>query len=286
MDIITGYERHYERVCPAPVISSAFESSRTEGVDLYCGGAKYNNTSIVCAGIATLADSLYAFKRAVYDDKIINYAEMKKCLANNFEGYEDIRFICKSKFAKFGNNKPEVDSIAKEITEYLSECINGKKNGRGGVFRLGMFSIDWRFKMGEHTLATADGRRHGEPLSKNTAASIGQDKEGVTAYLSSVLSLDATLIPDGSVADVTLHCSAVRGDDGFVAMRALLLTYMKLGGFAIHFNVLDPVVLKAAQADPEKYKNLQIRLCGWNVYFVNLNKYEQDEFILKPNSGL
>jgi formate C-acetyltransferase len=53
------------------------------------------------------------------------------------------------------------------------------------------------------------------------------------------------------------------------------------GGGSVHFNVLSPEVLRKAQAEPEKYRNLQIRLCGWNVRFVNLNKQEQDEFILQ-----
>ena len=32
---------------------------------------------------------------------------------------------------------------------------------------------------------------------------------------------------------------------------------------------------------PEKYSTLQVRVCCWNVYFVNLRKEEQDEFIAR-----
>ena len=65
------------------------------------------------------------------------------------------------------------------------------------------------------------------------------------------------------------------------SFEALLTTFMASGGGSIHFNVLSPEVLLKAQAEPEKYSNLQIRLCGWNVRFVNLSKKEQDEFILQ-----
>jgi formate C-acetyltransferase len=135
--------------------------------------------------------------------------------------------------------------------------------------------------MGEKTDATPDGRFRGAPLSKNLAASIGQDKNGVTAYLNSLLKMDGAQCPDGYVADVVLHSSAVKGEEGMAAFEALLTTFMASGGGSVHFNVLSPEVLLKAQAEPEKYRNLQIRLCGWNVRFVNLSKQEQDEFILQ-----
>ena len=86
-------------------------------------------------------------------------------------------------------------------------------------------------------------------------------------------------MPNGAVLELVLHHSAVSGEDGIDAMLAILYTFAELGGFALQFNVLDPSVLRAAQADPEKYATLQVRLCGWNVYFTELSKLEQDEFI-------
>ena len=83
------------------------------------------------------------------------------------------------------------------------------------------------------------------------------------------------------MADVVLHHSAVKGEAGLQAFEGLLTTFMAGGGGSIHFNVLSPEVLRMAQAEPENYQNLQIRLCGWNVRFVNLSKREQDEFILQ-----
>ena len=139
--------------------------------------------------------------------------------------------------------------------------------------------------MGEDTAATPDGRMSGEPLSKNTAASLGKDKAGVTALMNTLLKLDSSKIPDGYVAYIVLHESAVRGEEGMVAFKALLTAFMKRGGFSVHFNVLDPEILRKAQEEPEKYKNLQIRVCGWNEYFVDMNKNEQNEFIKRSSMG-
>jgi formate C-acetyltransferase len=128
-------------------------------------------------------------------------------------------------------------------------------------------------------MATPDGRLAGEPLSKNLCASIGMDREGITSLIKSVTSIDLADFPTGSVLDVILHPSAVSGDDGLDTFYVLLDTYFRKGGFAMHGNVFDADTLKKAQANPEKYRNLQVRVCGWNAYFVNLSKVEQDCFI-------
>jgi formate C-acetyltransferase len=91
--------------------------------------------------------------------------------------------------------------------------------------------------------------------------------------------MDLSKFPTGSVLDILLHPSAVQGEGGLDAFLGILLTYFKRGGFAMHGNVFCAEDLRAAQREPEKYKTLQVRVCGWNVYFVNLSKVEQDAFI-------
>lgn len=86
----------------------------------------------------------------------------------------------------------------------------------------------------------------------------------MTAYLETLTKFDGTKTPDGYVADVVLHSSAVKDEEGMVAFEALLHTFMSKGGFAVHFNILSPDTLINAQKEPTKYQNLQIRLCGWN----------------------
>ncbi len=279
MDTISAYEGRYNAVCPSLMMSPTYQHSRQRGVDVYSGGVKYNNTSIVGIGLATLVDSLIAVKNVVFEEKKMSYSELRKALLANWQGQETLRLQIRKDYPKFGNHQSEADKFATDIYEGFAGLINNRSNGRGGVFRCGMFSVDWRFWMGKKTGATPDGRYSGEPLSKNLAPSAGQDKNGVTAYLQSVLAFDSTLVPDGYVADVTLHESAVKGEAGMQAFWALLITFMQEGGYSIHFNVLNPDTLLQAQKEPENYRNLQIRLCGWNVRFVDLDKAQQDEFI-------
>ena len=161
----------------------------------------------------------------------------------------------------------------------MSECIDNQPNGRGGVYRMGLFSIDWIIDYGKQLGASADGRFSGEPVSKNLSASVGMDKKGVTGIVNSVTKFDYALAPNGSVLDLHLHPSAVSGSEGIDIMTSLLKTYLSKGGFAVHINVINPETLKKAQKDPEKYKNLQVRLCGWNVYFTDLNIEMQNNLI-------
>jgi len=112
------------------------------------------------------------------------------------------------------------------------------------------------------------------------------DKNGVTALISSVTKMDLSKFPNGSVLDIILHPSAVQGEDGLDAFYALLLTYFRQGGFAMHGNVFHVKDLRAAQKEPEKYKTLQVRVCGWNAYFVELSKVEQDAFIRQAENAI
>ncbi len=284
MDTIASYEPHYSDVCPSMIMSATYKHSRESGIDIYSGGAKYNNTSIVGAAMATLVDSLLAVKYVVYDEKIKTLCEFRDILQTNWEKDPMLRRQILNLKNKFGNSKIEADNLTKDIYCRFANVINGRKNGRGGVFRCGVFSVDWRFGMGKSTKATPDGRYDAEPLSKNLEPSVGQDKEGVTSYLNSLLKLDSTICPDGYVADVHLHYSALEGSEGMTAFEGLLRSFMNRGGFAVHFNILDPNTLLKAQKEPQNYRNLQIRLCGWNVLFVDLDKQQQDELITRTQN--
>ena len=130
----------------------------------------------------------------------------------------------------------------------------------------------------------ADGRKAKEPISQNADATFGADKEGATAHLSSVAYLDASRTPNGTVVDIDLHTSAVAGENGLNAMLGTLEGFIKLGGFAVQYNVLNAEVLKDAKKYPEKYPSLQVRLCGWNVLFASLSDKEKDEFIMRSEN--
>ena len=276
---VNELEKDYPQINQSPIISGTYENCMRTGVDAYSGGAKYNNSSICAFGIGTITDELVAIKKVVYEEKILSLDELKKILKNNWKGSEALRKMIQDKYPKYGNNDKEADDIALELEKHMSDCINNKPNGRGGVFRLGFFSIDWIIDYGKKLGATADGRLAGEPVSKNICASVGIDKKGVTGIISSAAKFDYSLISDGTVLDLSIHPTVVENDKGLDIMTNLVKLYFKKGGFAVHINVLNPETLRKAQQNPEKYKNLQVRLCGWNVYFTDLSRERQDNLI-------
>ena len=251
---------------------------------MYEGGAKYNNSSLYFYSIASLVDSLCAVKKLVFEDKAYTFDALGEILKNNWQGYEKVRATALRMPEKYGNNTPVADALTVEIADLCAGLLNNRPNGRGGVFKAALFSIDRCFYIGKRTMATPDGRLAGEPLSKNLGAVVGKDRKGVTALINSVTRIDHASFPTGSVLDI-MHPSAVRGEDGLEAFYGILMTYFKKGGFAMHGNVFDANTLKEAQKHPELYQNLQVRVCGWNAYFVNLSKVEQDAFIRQAENN-
>ena len=286
MDYIRKIETHYGEIGPDPILSAMYDRSVETGVDVFEGGAEYNNTSYYVCFIASLVDSVCAVKRLVFEEKRITFAELCGLLKNNWEGNETLRLIARSIPEKYGNNNPVADAVTKEFMDYCARLITNQPNSRGGVFKAANFTIDYFVPFGKKTMATPDGRMAGEVLSKNLCATVGQDKKGVTALINSATKFDHSQYPNGTVLDVVLHPSAVSGEDGLDVFYHLLKTYLRKGGMALHGNVFDAEELKKAQKEPDKYKNLQVRVCGWNAYFVNLSKVEQDCFIKQSEGSI
>lgn len=279
MKQISDYEGFYTALNPSPLLSSTYSSCLEKGLDTYVGGAKYNNSSICAFGLADTVDSLLAIREKVYEEKSLTLDEMTALLKSNWEGAERERLLARKNRNKYGNGLKDVEELVKKIMGKAAELINGAPNGRNGVFRLGAFSIDWRFDFGRRTAATPDGRCASEALAKNLCAVTGQDRAGVTALIESATAFDHALIPDGSVLDLSLHDSLFSGENGYQAVLSLIRTYFARHGMAIQINVLSEETLRRAKAEPEKYKNLQIRVCGWNARFIDLPEAEQDDFI-------
>ena len=128
-------------------------------------------------------------------------------------------------------------------------------------------------------MATPDGRRVGDPISKNLCATSGMDRGGITAYMQSVLKIDAADFFNSAILDFMLHPSAVEGSKGLADFGSLIRIFFAHGGFAVQGNIVHGDTLRDAQAHPENYSTLQIRVCGWNEYFTKLSKKMQDNFI-------
>lgn len=286
MALSSRFEERYPQMHGSPLFSASLTSCVRNGGDAYCDfAADYNNSSLNVIGLATAADSLYAIRKVVYEDRQLTLPELVHILDTNWEGQEPLRLYMRNKLPKYGVGDSRVDSIAADISRTLSDCINGTPNGRGGVFRLGVLSIDWRKTWGVYTGASADGRCIGETMSQNASATFGMDKDGLTGHILSAAVIDGVDAVNGSVLDLEMHSSAVRGEHGTQALVASLETFLQAGGQTVHYNVLDTETLKDAQIHPENHANLQVRMCGWNVLFTHLSKASQDEFIARSCKG-
>lgn len=285
-DYVCKIEPHYGSVNPDPLLSCQYDACVEKGVDVYDGGAKYNNSSMSFYSIATLADCICAVQKLVFEEQHFTFCQLGEILKNNWKGHEKDRIYALRLPNKYGNNDPVADALAAEFAHYCAGLVNNKPNGRGGVFKAALYTIDHCFILGKKTGATPDGRLAGQPLSKNLCSVTGMDRKGITGLIHSAGKIDAARFPNGSVLDVVLHPSAVAGEEGLTAFYGILLTYFQKGGLAIHGNVFHAEDLKKAQQDPQRYKNLQVRVCGWNAYFVNLTKAEQDAFILQAENAI
>lgn len=278
-DTTLAFESEWTQMNSSPLLSGTMLECVESGRDIAAGGAKYNNTGCSVSSLASTVDSLTAIRDLVFETGTIALADLAQTLQGDWADNELLRLKMVSSRQKFGNNLEGPDALARDITDCVAHLVNSRRNDRGGHFCAGLNSIDHCVGLGKVVGALPDGRKAHEPLSKNLSAVVGMDREGVTALINSVSGLDFTQYPNGSVLDIMLHPTAVQGDDGLTALVGLIRSYFAQGGFAIQFNIFDVATLRAAQERPEEYANLQVRVCGWNVHFVNLSQTEQDMFI-------
>ncbi len=284
IELTNDFEKDLAWVNPSNMYSGTIEESLQKGVDAYSVGVKYCNGAMLCCGIGTAVDAAMAVKEFVFDKKETTLTELANAINNNWDGHEELRAKVKHSRLKFGNGIESVDRYANTVSKFFTSVINNRKNIRGGVYKAILHSAMMFVWQGEKTGATPDGRKAGEEISKNASPSAGMDREGVTALIKSATALEPYNYPESFCLDVMLHPSSVEGEDGLGVLKTLLMTYLKKDGQSIQFNIFDVETLKDAQIHPEKYENLQVRVCGWNVLWNNIPKAQQDAYILRAQN--
>ena len=297
LNFFRAFERHLDDVNPALVASLAGEYSVKTGRDALANGTPSGNkTGHSLSGYGTAVDALMAVKELVYEGfqvsgdgfqvsgdgrQVVRMSlkELGEIMAKNWEGHQELRLRMLRSKRKWGNNDPEANALGREISKTLAPVVNGQPNTRGGTFLMSGHNARQFVWEGEKTGATPDGRKKGEEFSKNLSPTMGADTEGVTALISTLASLDSADFPGDFPLDVMLLPYTVSGEKGLDVMKSLLFQYYDNNGIIMQFNVFDPEELKDAQRHPEKYENLQVRVCGWNVRWNDLPKKEQDAYI-------
>jgi formate C-acetyltransferase len=271
------YERCWSRFDAAPLYSASILDCIKNARDVTAGGARYNSISLSMVGAASFIDSLAAVKLLVFDEKKLTLPDLWKILAEDWNGAESLRLYIRNRLPKFGVGNQQADTFAARVLHDLS-TMAGQPNGRGGIVTPAFYAHDLFRPMGQKTMATPDGRRSGDYLSRGISPGESSTVPSVTDIVSSLKSLDLSLFPESMATELTLPLNVGSGG-GKTALAALIKTFACSGGSTLQINVFDRDTLIRAKDEPEKYPNLVVRVCGYSQTFNSLSEDKKDEVI-------
>ena len=225
-------------------------------------------------------DSLAAIKKCVFEDGAIGKQELLDALALNFKDKEPLRKRL-IKAPKYGNDDDFADSIAAELYGWWWKMVS-EIDGPYGVKQLpAPYSISVHGAAGKRVGALPSGRLAGQPLADGSVSPCqGADVNGPTAVINSAGKIDQVPL-FGTLLNMKFHPSAMKTDEDLKKIYALIKTYFDYGGKHAQFNVVDSKTLKEAQKQPERYRNLMVRVAGYSAYFTELSSNVQDEIIMR-----
>ena len=268
-------ERKWCSFDPLPLYSSSLTGCLEQGLDLTEGGAKYNSTALSMLGTATLIDSLYAVKTAVFDRQRVPFAEFRRVVSENFEDQEFLRQQIILQLPKHGTGNAELDAFSVAVLEDLSG-IAGQTNGRGGKYLPAFYPHDIYNPLGRLTGATPDGRKAGQPLSRGVSPSEFIHTDSPLDLIHSLKPIDFTKFADSFCAELTLPAMDNTETNAFI-LTAIIRSFLEAEGSSLQFNLINKGDLALARVDPENHKNVLVRVCGYSAVYVYLSKETQDE---------
>jgi formate C-acetyltransferase len=273
-------ERIWARHIPTPLLSLVIDDCIATGLDYHEGGARYNTSYIQGVGLGTLTDVATALKYHVFDERTCSMQELLQALADDFAGHEKLRLTLRERTPKFGNDDDYADDVMRDLFEAYFEAIDGRPNTKGGQYHINLLPTTCHIYFGSVVQATPDGRKAGEPLSEGVSPVQGADRHGPTAVLKSVAKMDHVRT-GGTLLNQKLAPGLLGTEDGLNKFVQLVRSYFRMDGHHLQFNVVDAATLRAAQAEPEKYRDLIVRVAGYSDYFCDLTQALQDEIIAR-----
>jgi pyruvate formate-lyase/glycerol dehydratase family glycyl radical enzyme len=272
-------ERLYANYMPAPFMSVVMDDCIARGLDYHNGGARYNPTYIQGVGIGTLTDALAAVKYHVFDEQNISMDELLKALQADFEGYEHLQRKLLYNTPKYGNDDDYADRIAEEVFNVYYDLLNGRPNTKGGKYRVNLLPTTVHIYFGSVVGALPNGRKSGEPVSEGISPTQGADTKGPTAVVKSAARIDHART-GGTLLNMKFNPQVLAGE-GIDKLLHLIRSYFKLDGHHVQFNVIDADMLKEAQQNPERHRDLIVRVAGYSDYFVDVGRDLQNEIIAR-----
>jgi len=273
-------ERLYAQYMPAPFLSLLIDDCIATGQDYHDGGARYNTTYIQGVGLGTLTDAVTAVKHHVFDRKTLTMEALLAALQDNFVGHERVRQTLLHKTPKYGNDDDEADDVMRALFEAYLDAVDGRPNTKGGTYHVNMLPTTVHVYFGSVIGATPDGRLAWAPLSEGISPVQGADRHGPTAVLKSVAKMDHVRT-GGTLLNMKFTPQLLQDDEDLGKLVQLIRAYFRLDGHHVQFNVVDAATLRAAQENPDQYRNLIVRVAGYSDYFCDLGQALQDEIIAR-----
>ena len=186
---------------------------------------------------------------------------------------------------KYGNDIEEIDNFAREMTYSYTRPMDQYRNPRGGIFQAGLYPVSANVLLGSQTGPTPDARLGYTPVADGVSPAAGRDVNGPTAACNSVSHLDHFIASNGTLFNMKFHPTALAGVQGLENFVSLVQGYFDRKGTHMQFNVVSRETLRDAQAHPEKYKGLVVRVAGYSALFTTLSRALQDDIINRTEQG-
>lgn len=261
------------------IVKSIFTEACIErGLDLDDGGAIYNYGVVETCGSSAVADCFAAIQKLVFEEKKISMETLRAAIDADFEGYEKERQMLLHA-PKFGNDDDYVDWWCKRILDFFWTEIGKYRSRRGDVFTGACSLLESGIGYGNDTWALPDGRHKGEPLSNTIGPREGNDRCGTTAMLSSVAKLPLKKGVGGTTLNVMLPRSLMQTDELRTDISNMMFVYLMKGGQMAQITTADIEDMRDAQVNPDKHRDLIVRVGGFSIEFVQLGRESQNEII-------
>jgi len=271
---------------PTPLMSAMIDGCVKKGKDCTEGGARYNSSGTACIGLADVVDSLMAIKTLVYDKKEYSLEQLFNAVKKNFEDNEVMRQKILTEVPRFGSDSEDAVEMANRVTKFTRDFFWSQTNYRGGHYTTGWWSMSNHVAFGTLAGALPSGRRSGLPFTPGLTPEANASK----SLLDNIKDV-CRLIPQNMNNNIAFNVKVTPSASDTHAetvdhLCAYAKAYSDLGGMQMQFNVVSSKTMRAAMANPDEYRDLMVRISGYNAYFVELNKELQLELIRRADYGM
>ena len=284
-----------ERDVPDILCSTLTQDCIGRGKTIKEGGAVYDFISGLQIGIANMADSLAAIKKLVFEEKKITPQQLWDALQDDFMSEENqkIQSMLINEAPKYGNDDDYVDQLVVEAYDsYINEIkkypsTRYQRGPVGGIRYAGTSSISANVGQGYGTMATPDGRKAHTPLAEGCSPAHAMDKNGPTAVFKTVSKLPTHEITGGVLLNQKVTPQMLATEENKEKLEMIIKTFFnRLHGYHVQYNVVSRETLIDAQKNPEKHRDLIVRVAGYSAFFNVLSRATQDDIIERTEQTL